>query len=139
MRQELEIHLVYTGWIKCDGIEVCSDGIYKGQSCSDMSNRALMGATSDEELLRQYNASIPDHQHYHSHTTASHSHTDSGHSHSYKRGPSNVRTEESSDKGHAWTLAGAHDHKTSATTGTSKGKNTKIMNIETIYALFQLI
>ena len=139
MQHELKNYLVYTGWIKCDGIEVCSDGIYKGQSCSDMSNRALMGATSDEQLLRQYNASIPDHQHYHSHTTGSHSHTDSGHSHGYQRGPSNVRVEWSSDKGHAWSLAGSHNHKTSATTGTSKGRNTNIMNIESIYAPFQLI
>ena len=139
MQHELKNYLVYTGWIKCDGIEVCSDGIYKGQFCSNMSNRALMGATSDEELLRQYNASIPDHQHYHSHTTGSHSHTDSGHSHGYQRGPSNVRVEWSSDKGHAWSLAGSHNHKTSATTGTSKGRNTNIMNIESIYAPFQLI
>ena len=80
-----------------------------------------MGASDDEQLLRQYNASIPDHQHYHSHTTASHSHTDSGHSHGYKRGPSSVHVEWSSDKGHAWSLAGAHDHTYSATSSTSKG------------------
>ena len=86
-----------------------------------MSNRALMGAGSDEELLRQYNASIPDHQHYHSHSTQSHSHTDSGHSHGYQKGPSSVRMEWSSDKGHAWSLAGYHSHNYDATSTTSKG------------------
>ena len=117
----LENYLVYTGWIKCDDIEVCSDGIYKGQSCSDMSNRVLMGATNDEQLLRQYNASIPDHQHYHSHTTGSHSHTDSGHTHGYSRGPSSVSYRQSSDKGKEWSLAGYHTHNYDATSTTAKG------------------
>ena len=122
MQHRLENYLVYTGWIKCDGIEVCSDGIYKGQSCSDLSNKALMGATSDEQLLRQFNASIPDHQHYHSHTTGSHSHTDSGHTHGYSKGPSSVSYRTSSDKGKEWNLAGYHDHKYSATSTTGKGQ-----------------
>ena len=122
MRHRLENYLVYTGWIKCDGIEVCSDGIYKGQSCSDLSNKALMGATSDEQLLRQFNASIPDHQHYHSHTTGSHSHTDSGHTHGYSKGPSSVSYRTSSDKGKEWNLAGYHTHNYDGTSTTAKGQ-----------------
>jgi len=70
----------YTGWIKCDGIETCSEGIYAGQACFDLSNRVLVGS-GDEPSMELKNATMPNHHHSHTHTTSSHSHSTPSHSH----------------------------------------------------------
>ena len=89
----------YPGWIKCDGIEVCTKGEFKemfrkkdnfidskyyklfiirkhkkGQACTNLANRALIGAGS-EQVLSVLGASLPNHHHSHTHTTNSHSHS----------------------------------------------------------------
>ena len=71
----------FIGWINCDGVEICDDGIFKGETCPDLSGKALIGASKEKSATKHYQASLPDHEHNHSHTTEKHSHTDSGHDH----------------------------------------------------------
>merc|ERR1712147_97231 len=66
----------YDGWIKCDGQEECKDGIFKGQKCQDLSDRALIGATTQYKALGIYDATFPEHHHPHTHFTKEHSHTE---------------------------------------------------------------
>ena len=88
----------YPGWIKCNGIEKCSKGIFKGQHCTDLQGRVLVGSLGNKGQLNTYEASLPNHHHPHSHTTSSHSHTVPPHSHSYWR--SNSANNRCS--GHSW-------------------------------------
>ena len=72
----------FAGWIKCDGVETCSDGPFKNQHCEDLSGRALIGSFGDYKQLNTYEATLPDHHHPHTHTTQSH--TQNSHNHRYK-------------------------------------------------------
>ena len=70
-------------WIICDGAATCKKGIFSGQACSDLSDRALIGAGRTGVLLDLKDASLPDHEHRHKHSGSS------TYSISYKRGPDN--------------------------------------------------
>ena len=59
----------YHGWIKCDGLETCSDGPFKGKFCTDLSDMALIGSYADFKVVHTYGASFPDHAHPHTHST----------------------------------------------------------------------
>ena len=54
-------------WIECNGVETCKTGPFIGQTCSDLSNRVLVGAGSTGQLLDLKKASLPDHFHAHRH------------------------------------------------------------------------
>ena len=54
-------------WIKCDGKERCSKGLFIGQECSDLSDRVLVGAGKGGSILEFKDASLPDHAHAHTH------------------------------------------------------------------------
>ena len=54
-------------WIKCDGYERCSKGLFQGQACSDLSDRVLVGAGKGGAVLDIKDASLPDHAHAHNH------------------------------------------------------------------------
>ena len=75
----------FAGWIKCDGVEVCSEGPFKDEFCEDLSGRALIGSFGNFKQLEVYEATLPDHHHPHSHTTEDHKHTSSSHTHNFKR------------------------------------------------------
>ena len=62
------------GWIKCDGIETCDQGLFEGQSCPSLAGRGLIGADEESIAAELQNASIPQHYHAHSHTMNSHFH-----------------------------------------------------------------
>ena len=74
----------FAGWIKCDGVEVCSEGPFKDQFCEDLSGRALIGSYADFKQLEVYEATLPDHHHPHTHTTENHKHTSSSHTHNFE-------------------------------------------------------
>ena len=59
----------YAGWIKCDGIETCDQGPFKGSICTDLADRTLIGSTYTFKTLNTYGASFPDHKHPHTHQT----------------------------------------------------------------------
>ena len=59
----------YKGWIKCDGVEACSDGPFKSKKCTDLADRTLIGSYGSFKTLNVYGATFPDHKHPHSHTT----------------------------------------------------------------------
>ena len=73
----------YPGWILCNGIEQCGDGEFKGQTCTDLQGRVLVGSTSSFAPLSTHKASLPNHHHPHSHTIPDHSHVVPPHSHKY--------------------------------------------------------
>ena len=73
----------FAGWIKCDGVEVCSDGPFKDEFCENLSGRALIGSFGNFRQLEVYEATLPDHHHPHSHTTKDHEHTSSSHTHQF--------------------------------------------------------
>ena len=54
-------------WIRCDGKERCSKGLFVGQECSDLSDRVLVGAGKGGSILEFKDASLPDHAHAHTH------------------------------------------------------------------------
>ena len=54
-------------WIKCDGREKCPRGLFQGQTCSDLSDRVLVGAGKGGSVLDIKDASLPDHAHAHNH------------------------------------------------------------------------
>ena len=54
-------------WIECNGNEKCKSGRFKGQSCTDLSDRVLVGAGEFGQLLQVKDASLPDHAHNHRH------------------------------------------------------------------------
>ena len=62
------------GWIKCDGIETCNQGMFEGQSCPSMADRGLIGSNESLKAPTFQNASIPQHNHDHQHTMNSHYH-----------------------------------------------------------------
>ena len=68
-------------WIKCDGIETCSQGLWAGQVCTDLSDRALIGVGANNKVLDLKDATLPDHAHKHRHTGSK------SYSFNYKRGP----------------------------------------------------
>ena len=55
-------------WIICDGVTTCKKGLFRGEACSDLSDRALIGAGRTGVLLDLKDASMPDHEHKHKHT-----------------------------------------------------------------------
>ena len=57
----------HEAWIECNGIEKCESGRFRGQSCSDLSDRVLVGAGKTGQLLDLKDASLPDHAHRHTH------------------------------------------------------------------------
>lgn len=67
-------YLPAKGWIKCDGIETCDRGIFEGQSCPSMAGRGLIGADEELKPSELHDASIPQHNHDHTHEMNSHSH-----------------------------------------------------------------
>jgi len=64
----------YKGWIKCDGVEACSDGPFKSKKCTDLADRTLIGSYGSYKTLNVYGATFPDHKHPHTHTTKDHTH-----------------------------------------------------------------
>lgn len=54
-------------WVVCDGVTTCKKGMFTGQACSDLSDRALIGAGQTGVLLDLKDASLPDHEHRHKH------------------------------------------------------------------------
>ena len=62
------------GWIKCDGIETCDQGLFEGQSCPSLADRGLIGANEKIKSSELRGASIPQHYHDHKHTMNSHYH-----------------------------------------------------------------
>ena len=74
----------WPGWILCDGNQTCSEGPYKGQYCTDLSGRALIGSFGSYKQLDVFEATIPNHHHSHTHTTKPHSHGTNKHSHTRK-------------------------------------------------------
>ena len=58
----------HDAWIVCDGSTTCKKGMFTGQACSDLSDRALIGAGLTGKLLDVKDASLPDHEHNHKHT-----------------------------------------------------------------------
>ena len=58
-------------WIECNGAVTCKSGRFEGQSCSDLSDRVLVGAGRLGTLLDLKDASLPDHAHSHKHTGVS--------------------------------------------------------------------
>jgi len=72
-------------WILCDGKQKCRSGHYQNETCTDLSNKGLIGTASSSEVMAMKAASFPDHFHNHKHTgvgTYTHSnHHANGHSH----------------------------------------------------------
>ena len=62
------------GWIKCDGIEKCDQGLFEGQVCPSLANRGLIGANTKYKTAVLQGASMPDHYHKHEHTMYGHKH-----------------------------------------------------------------
>ena len=62
------------GWIKCDGIETCNQGLFEGQTCPSLADRGLIGANEKIKSSELRGASIPQHNHSHKHTMNSHYH-----------------------------------------------------------------
>ena len=54
-------------WIECNGIVTCKSGRFRGQTCTDLSDRVLVGAGRLGQLLDVKDASLPDHAHSHTH------------------------------------------------------------------------
>ena len=54
-------------WIKCDGYDTCSKGLFQGQTCFDLSDRVLVGAGKGGGVLALRDATLPDHAHAHNH------------------------------------------------------------------------
>ena len=62
-------YFVNDAWIECNGIKKCESGPFKGEFCSDLSDRVLVGKGNSEndQVLQLKNASLPDHAHRHKH------------------------------------------------------------------------
>ena len=89
-------------WVVCDGVTTCKKGMFAGQACSDLSDRALIGDGQTGVLLDLKDASFPDHEHKHKHFGTQ------TYPISYRRGPLDTQ-----DKGGIWngeTVARHHDH-----------------------------
>ena len=65
--QDNELVIEDNSWIKCDGLERCPKGLFIGQTCSDLSDRVLVGAGKGGSVLDIKDASLPDHAHAHNH------------------------------------------------------------------------
>ena len=65
--QDNELIIEDDSWIKCDGLERCQKGLFHGQTCSDLSDRVLVGAGKGGSVLDIKDASLPDHAHAHNH------------------------------------------------------------------------
>ena len=89
-------------WIECNGIETCKSGRFEGQSCSDLSDRVLVGAGKLGQILDLKDASLPDHAHNHTHTGLK------NYTASYRAGPSWEARSRSGTGGH--NAAQKHDH-----------------------------
>ena len=79
------------GWIKCDGKEVCDQGLFEGQTCPSLADRGLIGAneSKNKKTAKLEKASIP--QHYHEHQ-----HTMNRHDHQYSTGDESIDTRKAS-------------------------------------------
>ena len=64
----------YPNWVKCNGIDVCLNGPFKGQACFNLEGRALIGSFAQYRTMEMYDASLPNHDHPHTHTTQAHNH-----------------------------------------------------------------
>ena len=62
------------GWIKCDGIETCDQGLFEGETCPSLADRGLIGANQNLKPAQLRDASIPQHNHSHKHIMNSHFH-----------------------------------------------------------------
>lgn len=86
----------------------CKKGTFAGETCSDLSDRALIGAGRTGILLDLKDATLPDHEHRHSHTGSKRYNID------YQKG------EDNGDKaGAGWSggsVARKHKHTKEATT-----------------------
>ena len=111
------------GWIKCDGIEKCDQGLFEGQVCPSLADRGLIGANTKHKSAVLQGATIPDHQHKHKHTMEGHEHKSTINRHSDKEYVGVVYACEyakncyASDKKEA---AGRHNHQGSSTVKTTK-------------------
>ena len=96
-------------WIVCDGMTKCQKGVFRGQACSDLSDRVLVGAGKTGVLLDLKDASLPDHEHKHRHSGTK------KYSISYQAGPRSVEKRKQ-----YWTGSGNvafnHQHTTKYTT-----------------------
>ena len=96
-------------WVICDGVTTCKKGLFTGQACSDLSDRALIGSGRTGAILDLQDASMPDHEHQHKHS-GSHKYTVR-----YRRVPDNPGSKK--DTGfNDGSIARSHTHTYSDTT-----------------------
>ena len=91
-------------WVICDGITTCKKGIFKGQACSDLSDRVLVGAGRTGSILDLKDASMPDHEHKHRHTGTK------TYKINYKNGPLSLGTGKKYGFSNSGSMSKAHNH-----------------------------
>ena len=90
-------------WVICDGTTTCKKGLFKGQACSDLSDRVLVGAGRTGSILDLKDASLPDHEHAHRHTGTK------TYKINYKNGPLSLGSGKKFGSG-SGSLSAKHDH-----------------------------